>query len=145
MGCNTGVASILVIAGSGLSPAITYFPYAEHALVLLGSLYMLYLAYSLARASWENVGEYNEASPPGIISGVAAQYMNPKAWIVAISAFSIYVATGHTYGMTLEIFCGVFFVICFLSLWVWSIAGSYFSGMIVGIRIFNVSMAIFLA
>lgn len=145
LGATVGFVSILAITGSGLSPVIMHFPHVEHALALLGSLYMLYLAYSLARASMVDMDEYEKSSPPNIFAGILAQYTNPKAWIVAISAISIYVSTNENYNTALAIFCCIFFIICFPSLWVWSIIGASFSRKLGGIKIFNVVMSCLLA
>jgi threonine/homoserine/homoserine lactone efflux protein len=127
-----------------LAPLLTRIPRLQQALALLGSLYMLYLAYKLARASAAHLDGCPNAGPPGIFSGVAAQYTNPKAWIVAVSAISIYVATGRRYGALLLAFCAIFLVLCFPSLLAWSVAGASLARWLGGIRAFNLAMALLL-
>lgn len=144
LGATVGFVSILAITGSGLSPVITRFPGIEQLLAIFGSIYMLYLAYKLAVASLSELGELENRSPPNLVAGIFAQYTNPKAWIVAISAISIYVSTGTDYKATLALFCTTFFFICFSSLFAWSIIGSSFSRKLGSIKAFNLSMAFLL-
>ncbi|MDR2851970.1 MAG: LysE family translocator [Burkholderiaceae bacterium] len=145
LGATVGFVSILASTGLGFSFVMTRFPFIVQILAILGSIYMLYLAYKLTRASMTGIEEFEKQSPPNMVAGVFAQYINPKAWIVAISAISIYVSTSQRYAATLTVFCCIFFVICFPSLLIWSIMGASLSKKLGGIRLFNISMALLLA
>jgi threonine/homoserine/homoserine lactone efflux protein len=140
-GATSGFVTILAITGCGLSPLITRFPVAEKLLAVLGSAYMLRLAYKLAKASLSGVDQYSESNPPSMMAGIIAQYANPKAWIVSISAVSIFVSTTPDYGATLLVFCTIFFVICFPSLWAWSLAGASLRKKAGSVKVFNLAMA----
>jgi threonine/homoserine/homoserine lactone efflux protein len=145
LGATIGFVSILAITGSGLGSIVTGSPRVVLALGLLGSAYMLYLAFAIAKASMSSVGDYKKSAPPNLVAGIVAQYSNPKAWLVSVSAISVYVAASPQYGTTLIALCGIFFVICFPSLLVWSYIGSSFSGRADRIRWFNIVMASLLA
>jgi len=104
---------------------------------------MLHLAHRLARAPTDGMLDGHIAAPPGLAAGVLAQVINPKAWIVALSAISIYVSTSSHYATVLGVFCAIFFVICALSLWSW--IGATLATRLRGIRRFNLAMAALLA
>jgi threonine/homoserine/homoserine lactone efflux protein len=145
LGATIGFVSILAITGFGFITSMKRFPHVEQALVLMGASYMLYVAYKLLRVSMVSIGKYKKSSPPSIFVGFVSQYINPKAWIVAISAISIYVFPGLNYSSILILFCLVFFIICLPSLLVWSVIGMFFSKNIHALRIFNSGMAFLLA
>jgi threonine/homoserine/homoserine lactone efflux protein len=144
LGATIGFVSILAITGSGLSTIILAFPWVERVLGLIGCAYMLYIAWKIARASMIDVSEYAQQRPPGVWSGIVAQYVNPKAWFVSMSAISVYVSNSHDYGAALIAFCAIFFAICFPSLFAWCCVGASFSKKQGRMKIFNLSMAVFL-
>ncbi|WP_180984189.1 LysE family translocator [Castellaniella caeni] len=140
-GATVGFITILAMAGVGLGAILVQLPWAEQALAVLGAIYMIYLAYRLARASIGNMADLGGQAPPNFLAGVAAQYSNPKAWVVAISAVSIYVSTSVDYRFTLILFCMVFFVVCFPSLLMWSVVGASAAQRVCDLKAFNIVMA----
>jgi threonine/homoserine/homoserine lactone efflux protein len=116
-----------------------------NALAISGAIYMLYLAYKLA-TSKPGASQQDNAPPPRFINGAIAQWLNPKAWIVSISAISIYVANSKNYSLYLSSFGVIFFVICFLSILGWVVVGSRTSRLLNGnYGAFNKTMAALLA
>ena len=80
------------------------------------------------------------------MSGAIAQCLNPKTWIICISAISIYVVNSKDYTLYLSIFCAIFFVVCFFSILGWVIVGSKASSTLNGnYSVFNKVMAGLLA
>lgn len=145
LGATVGFITILVLVGAGLGFFITQHPLVAKLLAVIGALYMLQLAFRIANASTDRMLDGKVDMPPSMTAGVIAQVINPKAWIVSLSAISIYVATSNHYATALAIFCAIFFVICALSLWGWSLIGSSLSKHLGGIRRFNIAMAALLA
>lgn len=145
LGATLGFIVILLLVGIGLGTFISTYPLLAKLLALIGAIYMLHLAYRIARASTSKIFEDEPSASPRLITGVIAQLINPKAWIVSISAISIYVATSSYYATALVVLCIIFFVICALSLWSWSLLGAAFSRHPDAIRWFNLSMAALLA
>jgi threonine/homoserine/homoserine lactone efflux protein len=146
LGATAGFVSILALIGTGLGSLMTDHPIVELALGLIGALYMLHLAFAIARASMLNMNRNADSiAPPSLMSGFLAQYLNPKAWLVSVSAVSIYVAANRDYLAALVTLCTIFFVICFPSLLTWSYIGAAFSRKPKAIRLFNVVMATVLA
>ncbi len=143
-GATVGFIGVLLIVGSGLGAALENHPFVKNGLSLGGAAYMGLIAYRIARADIGEELEGDISSVPGFVAGVIAQISNPKAWIVSISAVSIYVGDSKNFAITLVIFCTIFFVICGLSLLGWSAMGAYARKRISNMRVFNLMMAILL-
>ena len=86
------VATWLVTAaiGFGALAAFTTHPGAFHALKLFGSLYVLWLAWSLFRSGAHD--EAAEAAPAGFGTGVMLLLFNPKAYLIIALMFTQFVA-----------------------------------------------------
>ena len=145
VGATLGFIGILLLVGIGLGSFVINYPWLAKLLALVGAIYMLYLAYQIARTSSSQMVQDDTSVSPSLMTGVIAQVINPKAWIVSLSAISIYVATSSYYATALMVLCIIFFVICALSLWCWSLLGAVFSRSPDAIRWFNLAMAVLLA
>ena len=78
---------------------------------------------------------------PGLISGFLVQAINPKAWIVSLSAIATFVAPQQAYVERLTIFAGLFFVICAASLTGWATVGHAAARLSGNVKAFNIVMA----
>ncbi|WP_253445294.1 LysE family translocator [Halomonas sp. Y3] len=141
LGATSGFVAILLSVGAGLGAFITSYSIVAKVMAIVGSSYMLYLAYKIAASSGINSYDENIDIPPGFSSGIIAQVSNPKAWIVSLSAVSIYISTSDNYVALLALFSGLFYVICAFSLWGWTFVGSKLSEHIVDFKVFNLVMA----
>jgi len=87
-----GWGVLLVLNAVGLGAVVLGLPPLRWALMLMGALYLLWLAYQLASAR-----SLSEARTPLHISfkqGVLLQFVNVKAWLLAMSVVSGWVI-GH--------------------------------------------------
>ncbi len=82
-GIFLGFFVLLYIAGYGIAGIITQSSTAEIILKVVSSAWLLYLAIVLSRLSSE-VSEGNN-SRAGFLQGFILQFVNPKAWIMAIT------------------------------------------------------------
>ncbi|MFO6421119.1 LysE family translocator [Hylemonella sp. W303a] len=146
LGATVGFVGILAAVGAGLGVSVARYPNLVRLMALLGAAYMLSMAWRIARASMQSgTPAHDLAAPPTGWSGAVAQLINPKAWIVSVSAVSIFVATHTDYVAALSLCCAIFFVICLLSLWSWSLMGALVARWAGGVRVFNLVMAALLA
>jgi threonine/homoserine/homoserine lactone efflux protein len=88
LGINLGFSAVLVGAGLGLAQLFLAMPELRLALQLAGTAYMLWLALGLVRAAGKIGG--GQRAMFGFWRGAGFQFVNPKAWILAIAAVSIY-------------------------------------------------------
>lgn len=92
-GVVAGMAVMMGAAGLGLGGVVQAFPAALSLLKWGGALFLLWLAWKIARAPALHEAERGE--PIGFWKALAFQWVNPKSWIVSVSAASTFdVAAG---------------------------------------------------
>lgn len=90
LGYHLATWVVTAAIGFGALAAFTTHPGAFQALRLLGSLYVLWLAWCLFR-SGAHVGA-KEAKPAGFATGVLLLLFNPKAYLIIALMFTQFVA-----------------------------------------------------
>jgi len=88
LGVNIGFGSLILLCGLGLGVVFETFPLFQTFLKVAGSLYLLYLAYRIATASFG--GEARAAKPFSFWEAAGFQYANPKAWVMALTVMSAF-------------------------------------------------------
>lgn len=84
-----GFLSLLTAVGFGLGALITAFPSFHLALKIGGGLYLVYLAWKIAtsRGAGDNAAQ---ARPLAFHKAALFQWVNPKAWVLCVSAMALY-------------------------------------------------------
>lgn len=90
MGLATGVFLIMACTGWISTTLLRYFPLLEPVLRYAGAAYILYLAYSLLKASY--VFADQRARPSGFLQGFLLQVLNPKLIVYAFTVFTAFLA-----------------------------------------------------
>jgi threonine/homoserine/homoserine lactone efflux protein len=90
MGINLGFPFMLVAIGLGLGGVFAALPVLHQVLQVLGALYLLYLAWNIATAGTMKA-EGGIGKPMTFLQAAAFQWVNPKAWIIAMGAITTYV------------------------------------------------------
>jgi threonine/homoserine/homoserine lactone efflux protein len=155
-GISIGYVVLMLAAGLGLGEALRDVPGAFLVLKLVGGAYMLWLAWHIARAvppSEEAAqGEGHTApgsathGPMSFLGAVAFQWVNPKAWVIVVTAVATYVAPNNLV-RDLVIVTGVCGLINLPSIGVWTIFGASLRRLLrdpLWRRRFNVTMAVLL-
>lgn len=89
IGIAAGFASLLLAVGFGLGALLLAFPTLHLALKVAGGAYLLFLAWKIATS--RSIGEQvSDARPMTFLQAAAFQWVNPKAWVMAVSAMAIY-------------------------------------------------------
>lgn len=145
MGATTSFVAILLLLGFGLRAVLERIEQFSLVLTLAGSGYMLWLAYRIAADRGDLNLNGGRERCPRFRDGTITQGINPKAWIVSLSAISIYVGPHTDYVNRLTIFAGLFFVICAASLFTWAVVGFRIARITGNVAGFNKVMAAFLA
>lgn len=140
-GASLGFTLILVLMGAGLANVFDQYSNAMAVLTLAGAGFLFYTSYKIAFAPTDQ-SNAQQNTPPGVLEGALCQWLNPKAWIVAIAGVAVFVTSGSS---TLGIFSVLFFLVCFLSISVWAMMGGAIRRMLKtseSTRIFNVLMGL---
>jgi threonine/homoserine/homoserine lactone efflux protein len=83
-GTAVGMAALILAVAGGIGVLLTAVPGAELALKLIGSAYLIYLAFRIA--SSRGADRTVVSRPLGVLSAAAFQFANPKAWLFALAA-----------------------------------------------------------
>ena len=91
-GLFLGTNLVFLAVATGLIAILLSIPSLRNFLLILSIFYLFYLASKIALAG-SNIAFIKAKSPPGIISGVLLQAINPKAYVVnttLVSGFAFY-------------------------------------------------------
>ncbi|MBZ9748627.1 LysE family translocator [Mesorhizobium sp. CO1-1-7] len=147
LGISIGFLVLLLAVGFGLGAVLTAFPALHTGLKIAGAVYLLYLAWKIAMSrSLSGKGE-TDARPMRFIDAAAFQWVNPKAWVMAITAMAVY--TNPERPFLSIILIGVAFTVVNLpSVSVWAGFGTALRGFLsdpVRLKWFNIAMGVLLA
>ncbi len=90
LGIGGGFLSLLLAVGFGLGAVLTAFPALHLALKIAGGAYLVYLAWRIATSRSIGAGDTARARPMTFLEAAAFQWVNPKAWVMAVSAMAVY-------------------------------------------------------
>ncbi|MFN4057940.1 MAG: LysE family translocator [Roseinatronobacter sp.] len=120
LGISLGHSFMVLVVGLGLVGIFLTYPPARTALTFISAAYMLWLAWKIAHASAPN-GSGARAQPMSFLQAAAFQWVNPKAWIMALGAVTLY-APGQDFTSLLWVALG-FMMVNFPSVSVWAAMG----------------------
>lgn len=95
LGVNLGFSFMVLCVGLGLHSVLDRFPQFYDVLRYAGSAYMLWIAWKLASAqpgSSADTPTDVAARPMGFWAAAAFQWVNPKAWVMAVTCMSTYLS-----------------------------------------------------
>ena len=90
-GLVSGFFIIMSLSGLISATLLRFFPALEPALRYIGAAYILYLAFSILKASY--TFEAGDVKPMGYIHGLVLQVSNPKMLVYAFTLFSTFLAS----------------------------------------------------
>ena len=88
IGTSAGIGILAVAVAAGLGAVVTGLPEVELALKLVGSVYLLFLAFQLAGGAALQRAQITR--PLRVHEAAAFQFLNPKAWLFALAAISTF-------------------------------------------------------
>lgn len=120
-GATAGFTLLLLLTGLGLEQTLRQWPILTHGLQWAGVAFLFYMAYQLARSDGTLELE-RSGTRPSWWRGAAIQWLNPKAWIAALAGCAAFTSGQDT--MALWRFAAIYFVICYVSVGCWALAGA---------------------
>ena len=144
-GVGIGFVLMMVLIGLGLIQVFDRYPRSYDILKWGGLAYMLWLAFRIA-TQVPKVPEPNpQARPITFLQACAFQWVNPKAWSMAVNAITLYTADQSLIGITLAAL--VFGIVNIPSVALWAMLGQKMRRFLTSttrLRAFNISMAVLL-
>lgn len=143
LGIGFGFGFLLAGVGLGLSVIISSYPILFLSIKISGGLYMLYLAWRIAISG--GLSDNDSTSRPMYFYEAALfQWVNAKAWVMAIVAMSAYTSEG-SYMMGVFIVIFSFCLVNMPCVGCWAVFGVVLRRFLqdpIKLRIFNVLMAL---
>ena len=146
LGISIGFGLLVFSMGAGIGALIAFSPNFHLILKIIGATYLLYLAWRIATST--GIGQGSAKSRPmNFLEAAAFQWVNPKAWSMALSAIALFSDPEGTIWSTALL--SVVFVGCnFPSVMVWTGFGTVMQCFLSNptrLRVFNITMGILLA
>ena len=141
LGISIGHSFMVVLLGVGLVGLFEAFPASYTVLKVVSVLYLLWLAWKIATAAPPE-GEVGKGRPLTFLQAAAFQWVNPKAWAMAIGAIAAYAPSQDLGAVVLVAL--VFSLTNLPSIAVWAGLGTALSGILTNaarLRTFNFVMA----
>ncbi|MHA6264663.1 LysE family translocator [Arenibacterium sp. CAU 1754] len=141
MGVALGFVFMILLMGLGLGQLFDLYPVSHTILKIVSVLYLGYLAWKIAHSA--PVGaRRSEGTPMTFLQAAAFQWVNPKAWAMAVTAITAY-TPDHSMGAVVLV-CAIFGAINLPSVGSWTLIGQQMARLLTNPRrmvAFNWTMA----
>ena len=144
-GIGAGFLSLLIAVGLGLGALLHSVPMLYTALKFAGGAYLVWIAWKIGTSRTLSEGKAG-AVPMTFLQAAAFQWVNPKAWVMAVTAMATY--TSEQSYLTSVLIVGIIFAIVNVpSVSTWAGFGSALRQWLsepVRLKWFNITMAVLL-
>lgn len=151
VGIGAGFAFMIMVVGLGLAGVLAAHPLLARGMRVASMAWLVWLAWKIASAP---VGAAGGAAPGfrfGFVKAVLFQWVNPKAWLMALSVAAAWVRPEADAVPQLLVIGAVFFVVTVPSCVPWALLGQG-AARLLGprdgqggrMRAFNIAMAVLL-
>lgn len=146
IGISAGFAILTLCLGSGIGALIAVNPQLDTILKVIGAGYLLYLAWriGMSRQMDDTAGK---ARPMRFIEAAAFQWVNPKAWTMALTAIVLFTEPSDHF-LSLATMIVIFVMLNFPSVMIWTAFGTFLRQFLsdpTRLKYFNITMGILLA
>jgi len=141
LGVALGFGLMVGLVGIGLLSLFDLWPMSHAIIKWAGVAYMIWLAFKIAHSGPLQSGAAG-GRPFTFLQAAAFQWVNPKAWTMALGATAAYAPGGDLLGVGLVAL--VFTLVNFPSVGTWAVLGQALGGWLADprrLRIFNYTMA----
>lgn len=145
LGIGLGFTAMVALVGLGLAGLFLAWPPAQRILQVVSVAYLLWLAWKIARAAPPPGAPAANGTPITFLQAAAFQWVNPKAWTMALGAITLY-APGQELAAVLSV-AAVFGLVNLPCVSSWALLGTQlrrFLGAPGRQRAFNIFMALLL-
>ena len=145
-GISLGFMLLVASVGLGLGQLFEQVPLLYSVLRYLGAAYLLYLAWKIANSGAPDSQNNAAGKPFSFLQAAAFQWVNPKAWIMAIGAITTYTPQ-ENFVVNVLLIAALFALVNCPSVGLWTVAGSLLRNWLNNsraLRVFNIGMALLL-
>jgi threonine/homoserine/homoserine lactone efflux protein len=120
LGIILGFPAMVIAVGLGLASLFEQYAVLHLMLKVAGASYLSFLAWKIASAPVSDLS-VTEGKPFTFLQAAAFQWVNPKAWVLAVGATATYTVAGSDYGLQVLVIAIIFLIFgapCIM-LWLW--------------------------
>ena len=146
LGISLGLMLLVLSVGLGLGQLFEQVPVFYTLLRYVGAAYLLYLAWKIANAGAPSSQASASGKPFSFLQAAAFQWVNPKAWIMAIGAITTYTPQDN-FITNVVLIATLFALVNCPTMSVWTVVGSLLRNWLQDarrLRVFNIGMALLL-
>ena len=146
LGISLGFMVLVMAVGLGLGQLFEQVPMLYSVLRYLGAAYLLYLAWKIANSGAPDSQADERGKPFSFLQAAAFQWVNPKAWVMAIGAITTYTPQ-ENFLVNVLLIAALFALVNCPSVGLWTVAGSLLRNWLKNPRVlrgFNIGMALLL-
>jgi threonine/homoserine/homoserine lactone efflux protein len=145
-GVTIGFPVMVLLVGLGLASILLGSPQLQLGMKIISCAYLLWLALQIARSA--SASRNAGGKPMTFLQAAAFQWINPKAWLMAVSAISAYTAgRGAQLYFQVAIIALLTVIVTLLSTLTWTAFGAAIGRWLrapLALRLFNLAMALLL-
>lgn len=131
LGVSIGFILMIFLCCIGIATVVLRYPATNWALKIIGCAYMLWLSYKLWRngsipnpaIDTPSADERSRAQPLTFTQAALFQYVNPKAWMVALTIPAVYLPKTGSLWLNSVLIAALCLLINLPSIWVWARGG----------------------
>jgi len=142
LGIGIGFTLMVILVGAGLIGLFDAFPVTHDILKVVSVAYLLWLAWKIAHAAAPGDRTGPEGRPMTFLQAAAFQWVNPKAWTMALTAIAVYAPDRSLWAILLVGL--VFGLVNLPSVSTWTVLGQQLRRLLTSprrLRAFNWTMA----
>jgi threonine/homoserine/homoserine lactone efflux protein len=146
LGIALGFPVMIIAIGLGLQYVFDAYPWVHAVLKWVTFVYLLWLAWQIASAGRPHADPAT-AKPVTFLQAAAFQWVNPKAWAMAVGAMALYTTSTGNRVLQVCIIALMFGLVCFPNGVAWTLFGRAIAGFLENDRNrfwFNIGMAVLL-
>ena len=120
LGIILGFPAMVIAVGLGLTSLFEKYAVLHLLLKAAGASYLTFLAWKIASAPVSDLS-VTEGKPFTFLQAAAFQWVNPKAWVLAVGATATYTVVGSDYSLQVLVIAIIFLIFgapCIM-LWLW--------------------------
>jgi threonine/homoserine/homoserine lactone efflux protein len=147
LGISLGFTSLLLAVGFGLGGILLALPSLHAALKMAGGAYILWLAWRIATSRSISSGGGGKARPPRFFDSAMFPWINPKAWVIAVTAMALYTDPNAPF-LSVVLISVAFALVNLPSIATWAACGVVLRGLLsdpARLKRFNILMGVLLA
>jgi threonine/homoserine/homoserine lactone efflux protein len=122
VGTALGIGLLVVGVAAGIGALLEAAPVAEVGLKVVGSAYLLYVAYLVVGSG--GVGRAETSRPLNVRQAIVFQCVNPKAWVFALAAVGTFLSDDLPIALAVLVLTTILMVVVAGSSWLWAAGGS---------------------